>query len=208
MRNRRRSGFSLVEALVVLAIGLTIAAFSVPGVISELAAYRLNSDASAIAGYGSVARMKAASQFAPFRLNINTTAGTFNMEKLCGDTLSTSDPNCSGGVNPYSAFTTPDIELGTQYISDGVSLLSCRPTGVSSYPGDITADAAGCPAVVQIYVNTRGVPVNSLGGPTSNGGVVVYLTNGESMVDAVTFSLGGQVATWTWNSGSSRWVMR
>lgn len=208
MRNQRGLGFSLVEALVVIAIGLTITAFSVPAVISALSAYHLNSDASALAGYGSVARMKAASQFAPIRLNIDTTSGTFNMEKLCGDTPSTSDPGCSGGVNPYAAFATPDIELGTQYLSDGVSLLSCRPPGVSTYPGDITADASGCPAVVQIYFNTRGVPVNSSGGPTSNGGVVVYLTNRESMVDAVTFSLGGQVATWTWSPGSSRWVMR
>ncbi|MDE3178935.1 MAG: prepilin-type N-terminal cleavage/methylation domain-containing protein [Acidobacteriota bacterium] len=208
MRYRKEPGFSLVEALVVIAIALTIAALSVPHVISEVRAYRLNSGASALAGYGSMARMKAASQFAPFRLNIDTTSGTFSMEKLCGDTPSSSDSNCSGGVNPYSQFTIPAIELGTQYIPSGDSLLSCRPSGVSAYPGDITADAAGCPAVMQVYFNTRGVPVNNAGGPIANGGTAVYLSDGNGLVDAVTFSLGGRVAVWTWSSSSSQWLMR
>jgi len=208
MESEKVCGFSLIELMIGVVVAGIIAAMTVPMALTSLKDYHLNADAANLANYANVARMKAASQYAPYRLNINTTNGTFTMEKLCGDTPSSVDGNCSGGLNPYSPFSTPQIDLGTQYAAQGDTYSSCRPNGISVFPGDITADPANCPALLQIYFNTRGVPVNSNGGPLTNGGAVVYITNPDNLVDAVTFSLGGRVAVWTWNSGTSQWVMR
>lgn len=193
--------------VVVVILGI-IAVFAVPSILTSLNGYRLNADAADIASYASMARMKAASQFAPYRLNINTANGTFTMEKLCGDTPSSTDANCSGGTNPYAPFSVANIELGTQYAAQGDTYSSCRPNGIASYPDDITGDSPNCPALLQVYFNTRGVPVNISGGPLSNGGAVVYITNQNSLTDAVTFSLGGRVAAWNWSPGSAKWSLR
>lgn len=201
-------GFSLIEMMLVVGILAVTAAVALPSVVSSLKGYHLHADAAALADDANVARMRSASQYAPYRLNINTSSGTFSMEKLCGDTTSSADANCSGGTNPYAAFSTPAIELGTQYAAPGDTYASCRPSSVSAYPGDITGDAAGCPTLLQVYFNTRGIPVNTSGGPLTNGGAVIYISNQNNLTDAVTFSLGGRVAVWNWDAGSAKWVMR
>jgi len=191
----------------VVILGL-IAAVALPSIVTSLNGYRLHADAANIASYANMARMKAASQYAPYRLNIDTASGTFTMEKLCGDTPSSTDASCSGGSNPYTPFSAPDIELGTQYAAQGDTYSSCRPAGISAYPGDITGDPSQCPSLLQIYFNTRGVPVTSTGSLLTSGGSVVYLTNRNKLVDAVTFSLGGRAAVWNWSPGSAKWLMR
>ncbi len=205
MSSHHNDGFTVTELLMVVAIGAVIAALALPSVLNAVNGYRLHSDAANLASYSNIARMKAAAQFAPYRINISMANGTFDMEKLCGDTSSSTDGNCTG---PYNSFSTPDIELGTQYASTGDTYSSCRPSWISAYPGDITGDPASCPTLLQIYFNTRGVPVTSSGDPLSNGGAVVYVADQNSLTDAVTFSLGGQVAVWNWDTGSGKWVMR
>ena len=201
----RASGFSLLELLILVAVTAVIVALALPSVMNSLKNYRLNADAASTADYLNVARMRAASQFAPYRVNVSTTTSSFNMEKLCGATATSVDPACTG---PYSAFSTPQIELGTQFANQEDTYASCRPSGVTSYPGSITADASGCPNLVQFYFNTRGAPVDGAGNPLSNGGAVVYLSNTIGLVDAVTVSLGGSAAAWTWIAGEGKWVKR
>lgn len=208
MRQWSEPGISLIELMIVLAIMSILAGMAVPYAGNALNEYRLNSDASDLASYLNVARMKAASQFAPYRVNVNATHNTFNMEELCGATPSSVDANCSGGINPYAEFSSPAIDSGTQYAAQGDTYSTCRPAGVTAYPGDITADTPACPASLQVWFNTRGMPVNGSGGLLSNGGVVVYLSNTSGMTDAVTVSLGGRVTVWTWNSVSAQWAAR
>jgi prepilin-type N-terminal cleavage/methylation domain-containing protein len=205
---RSECGISLIEVSIVVAIIAIVAGMAVPYASNTLNEYRLNSDASDLASCLNVARMKAASQFAPYRININATQSTFNMEELCGGTASSVDANCSGGANPYAEFSSPAIDGGTQYASQGDAYSTCRPSGVTSYPGDITADAQGCPSSLEIWFNTRGAPVSGSGGVLSNGGAVVYLSNTNGMIDAITASLGGRVTIWSWNAVSAQWVTR
>ena len=197
--------FTTIELLLVIATLGVIAAMAVPSVVNSVRGYRLHSDLSTLASLCNVARLRAASQYAPYRVNVSVAAGTYSIEKLCGNTASSVDGNCTSA---YAAFTTPDIESGTQYVLQGNTFASCRPSGPGSYPGTITADALGCPDPFHLYFNTRGAPVDSAGNPLTNGGTVIYMTNQNGMIDALTVSLGGQTSVWNWDTVGSKWYLR
>ena len=201
------SGFSLLEMMVVSAIIGIVAAIAIPQALSALKGYRLHSDATSIASYVNLARMRSASQYAPYRLVVNIAAGTYWMEKLCGITTTTTDPACT---SPYAAYTTPQLEFGTQYTLQGDIFLSCRPAFITgtAYPATITGDLSPCPDPVYMYFNTRGAPVDNTGNPLGNGGAVVYVINQNNLVDAVSTSLGGRAAAWAYSPNSTSWVMR
>jgi len=190
----------MTELLVVILIMGVTAAMSFPAALSALQGYRLHSEASGIAGYLNLAQMHAASQYAPHRVLINVTAGTYMLEKLCG-----MDPACTGA---YQSYATPQYEDGPQYIQQGNTFSTCRPTGISVWPQPITADPTGCPNPFYIYFNTRGTPVDSSGNPLGNGGAALYITGQNGLVDAVTASPGGRVSVWAWNSLSTQWISR
>ncbi len=198
-------GFSTLELLSVVSIAAIIGALALPSALTALQGYRLHSDASGIASVFNVARMRAAAQYAPYRLNIQISSGTYTMEKLCGNTPTTVDSACT---TAYAAFTTPQIESGTQYVVQGDTFSSCRPKGITAYPGTVTADPSGCPTSLQFYFNTRGAAVDSSGSPLSNGGAVLYITNQNNLVDAVTISVGGRVTVWNWSSSATQWYLR
>ena len=202
---KRDAGFSMMELLMAVLIMGIIAAFALPSAINSVRNYRLHSDATAIASYMNVARMRAASQFAPYRLTVNIAARTYVYEKLCGITPSTVDSACT---SPYASFTTPELEMGTQYVLVENELASCRPSGITAYPGTITADPNPCPDPLQFYFNTRGLPVDNTGSPMAAGGSALYLWNRNQLYDAVTVSLGGRVTVWNWNKSTTAWAMR
>jgi len=121
-------GFSMIELMVAAIVMGIIAAVAIPQALSALKGYRLHADATSIASYVNQARMKAASQYAPYRLVVNIAAGTYWIEKLCGATPTTSDPACT---SPYAAFTVPQIDSGTQYVLQGDTFSSCRPSFIT-----------------------------------------------------------------------------
>lgn len=197
--------------MIVVMVASAVASIALPSAGNAVKSYRLNADVSNVAGMLNVARMKAASQYAPYRLDVDTAQGTYVIERLCGNTPASgpnSDPNCAGTYPAYQPLSNPAYELGTQYASKGDSFSSCRPNGISVYPGTVTADASGCPSVLQIYFNTRGAPVDQTGSPLGNGGAVLYATNQNGMTEAVTVSPGGRAGTWFWNVSSSQWTLR
>ena len=199
--------FTLLEALIVVTIAGIMAAMVVPMAYQAIKAYRLHADASSLADQLNIARMRAASQFAPYREVVNPSSGTYWREKLCGDTSVSADSACTSA---YNALTAPGIEGGTQYAQEGDSFSGCRPTslGASSYPGTIQSNPSPCPDPIEIYFNTRGTPVDSSGNPLGNGGAVIYVSNQYNLVDAVTVSIGGAVTVWNWDTASSDWVKR
>lgn len=195
----------MTELLIVILIMGVTAAMSLPSALSALKGYRLHSDASGISSYLNVAQMQSAAEYAPHRVAVNIAAGTYMLEKLCGITPSSVDASCTSG---YAPFTTPQYEGGTQYLQQGNTFSSCRPAGISVWPGTITADPTGCPNPFYIYFNTRGTPVDSSGNPLGNGGAALYITNENGLVDAVTASPAGRTSIWNWNSLGNQWMSR
>lgn len=210
------TGFSLIEIMVVLLIMGILTVIALPSAINSLKGYRLHADGTAISSYLNVVRMKSASQYAPYRLVVhtNTKPASYIMEKLCGSTPSTApgdasmappfDAACTGNYQP---FTTAQLEGGMQYGAQANTFSTCRPTSITgtSYPGTITG-VTPCSNTLYIYFNTRGSPVDNTGQPLTNGGAVLYIQGENKLVDAVTVSIGGRVATYMW--GGSGWGLR
>lgn len=180
---QKNQGFSLLEILVVIAIVGIIAAFALPSALTFVKGYRLHANASAIAAQLNVTRFRATSQYTPYRLSIDTSAGTSSRQRLS-----------TSYASPQSEESLP--------LDRGVRFLSACP--VSAKPGTIGSSVTAASAAV--YFNTRGLPVDS-GGITYNNNVI-YLANDNNLYDAVTVSLGGKVTIWNYNAGTSAWVSR
>ncbi len=184
----KNSGFSMLELVVVIGILGIIAIFAVPQAFTALKAYKLHADAAAVASQLNVTRFRATSQYTPYRVNITTSNGTFNMERL---------------ATSYAALSPAQIESGTLYLSSGDSFTTTNPGG-STYPGTITGGSAS----TVFYFNTRGMPVDSSGNPVANGGAVIYLQNQGALKDAVVVSVGGRISVYNWNNSTSAWIAR
>jgi len=180
---QKNQGFSMLEILVVIAIVGIIAAFALPNALTFVKGYRLHANASAIAAQLNVTRFRATSQYKPYRLSINTSAGTSTRERLS-----------TSYASPQSEEAIP-LDRGVRYLT------TCP---VSAKPGSIGSSVTA--ASTAVYFNTRGLPVDS-GGITYNNNVV-YLANDNNLYDAVTVSLGGKVTIWNYNTSTAAWVSR
>ncbi|PYV23608.1 MAG: hypothetical protein DMG24_13550 [Acidobacteria bacterium] len=152
----RDAGFSLLEvSFAALVIGI-IAALALPFALNSLGDYRLNSDAVEISSFINVAPVKAASQYAPYRMNVNVSAGTYALEKLCGNTPSSgtgSDSNCTSAYKP---FTTPNYDGRQVTLSRAADRPGSAPIRARSQPIPRGARAAG--RTRSSFISTRAAP--------------------------------------------------
>ncbi len=199
-------GMTVVELMIVIAIGLVITGIALPRTMTGVKSYHLHSDISSLASYLNLARMRAASQYAPYSLDLDPTTNTYVLERLSAIQYNPIATSTSSAV--YSSQSPPAYEYGTQYLSNGETLASCLPGGLSARPGPIAADPSNCGGAFQAYFNTRGMPVDSTGSSLANGGLAIYVTGPNGLTDAVTISPGGAVQTWNWDPGNARWYER
>jgi Tfp pilus assembly protein FimT len=197
------SGFTTFELFVVVAVMGIILAMALPQAFNSLKGYRVHTDASEIAGYLNVERMRAASQSAPYALDVN--GSTYAIEQL---TPLTYDPLAMPTSTSYTSQNPAVYDFGTQYLAPGDTVTNCLVSGVSVYPPPVTANPGTCGTPFQVYFNTRGLPVDITGNALAGGGVAIYLKNTKGMVDAVTVSSGGAVQVWNWNPPTSSWALR
>ncbi|MBI1940756.1 MAG: hypothetical protein HYS33_04520 [Acidobacteria bacterium] len=192
----------MLEMLVVVLVMGIIIAMAMPQALTAVKAYRLHSDASAVAAQMNVTRFRATSQNAPYRLNLitSTTPQSYTLERMCGNTPSSVDSNCTSA---YNNFSVRQIEGGSLYLSTGDTFSTSNPGG-TVFPGSIT----GGSAATVFYFNTRGMPVTSTGSPVSNGGSVIYVTNNINLTDSIVVSVGGRISVYQWNPSSGVWASR
>ena len=184
----RMRGFTMIELLIVMIVIGIISVFAVPQGMIAVRGYRLHSSTSAVAAQLSLTRFRATSQFAPYRLNFTSGQRTFTMQRL---------------TSSYAVPTGPEeSEEEPHFTSDGITFLATNPG--SSKPEPVTVDTGA----TAVYFNTRGVPVDSVGDPVTNGGYAMYLTNEDDLYDAITISIGGRVSLWSWDPIGSSWNRR
>ena len=172
-------GFTLIELTVCLGISFVLFSFAVLPLRQTIQGYRLAADARAVSSQLALARMRAAASFTQAELAVDLPNSTFQIEMF---DKSTGQFQSVGGVYSLSQ-------------DDSFSF------------GDVAVPAGGQATLQQtstITFNSRGIPIDSSGTPTSDGSL--YLTDNNGSYWAITVSAAGQIAIWEYANGS--WVAR
>jgi type IV fimbrial biogenesis protein FimT len=190
---KSQAGFSLIETLMVAAIGTIITALAVPSISTTIANVKIRSSMSSVSGLVQNCRMMAVQQnrtmTARYLTRGTSPFGLVYYVKNAADTnnLLTSDPQVELEA-PISPFTTPSGAGAPSAISD--TILSFTPqTGDPSF-------------------NSRGLPCayDSLNGVCPNVGFIKYFKDnrisGSGGWSAISISPAGRVKRWFWNGSS------
>ncbi|MGE0448586.1 MAG: Tfp pilus assembly protein FimT/FimU [Vicinamibacterales bacterium] len=181
--------------LIVIAVMGTAAAAALPSTSRALADFRLRGDARSLHHNVGLAKMRAAARFTRERLYVDVAANQYHLEYW---------------DKTASAWT---VEGGTIALSSGVQfgfggLTQPPPSTQNSLAlAPACRDAAG-DAVANsscIVFNSRGIPIDSSGGPT--GASALYLTDGVGTY-GVTISATPLVRLWWTPAGSASWTHR
>lgn len=177
--NPKENGYSLIEALIVITIGLILTAMAIPMTQNALRIYRLNSAST------NLSRMVQQTRYVA--INQGQDACTL----LAGSEFGI-DPDCDG------AFSANDIRvlvpLGVQ-----VQQTSAISTTSMPFPSDPTPFTCGTFAA---RFNSRGSKTSVCG--TATGMAVtnkLFVTDGTD-TNAVTITGTGRARTWRWNGSA------
>ena len=200
---KRQAGFSLIELMIVVMIGLVIAAFSVPGFLQALRNYRIGGDSQAIKNEILLAKMRAAANFTRSRVFFQRSNRTFRTQLWNKETDAWEDvdvgapqPLSSGVAFGFGDMTTPPP--GTQA---ALGFASGCMTGSAGNPGGGTAiGGTAC-----TMFNSRGFPVDNGGAATGEN--AIYITDSES-VQGATIIITGVIQTWRAELATDTWVER
>lgn len=171
---KRNRGFSLLEQMVVLAIGMVLLLVSIQSIRSAAGATRLQGDAATLARTLYMAKLRAGAEFTRTRVSVDTSASTY--------TIDVYDKATSAWV-----VDTGPLPLGIG-VSFGAGSVTTAPPGL----GSVTLTQP-------VTFNSRGMPVDGSGVPT--GLYAVYLTDGSRVI-VVRVSLGGRPSTLEFRSGA------
>lgn len=188
---RRQSGFSLVELMMVVAILLVISAFAAPYMVNVIANIRLRGGMTSLAGVFQDCRSNSIKQNRLMSTHFTVLAhGPVAYVKdatVSSPTLATSDPQAELGA-PVTQVSSLTGVTGAPTALDSTTLLFTPQTGDPTF-------------------NPRGLPCNYSGGTCTTGvGFVYYFTDsrplGKNGWAAVTISPAGRVKVWMWNGSS------
>lgn len=153
---RAEHGYSLVELLAVVALLAIVAGVALPMTASALSAYRLPSDARAVAQELAVTRMRAAARSTRTRLYFNLAAGqyfgqTWNRTTSVWDSLASITRLSRGVTFGFGTLAAPPANTQTVIRFSA----ACRDEANA-----VIADTA-C-----VVFNSRGIPIDSVGAPS------------------------------------------
>jgi len=195
-RERRHRGFSTIELMLVVVVGVIIASAAIPKYITLRDNFRTGGDARGHHGRIVMAKMRGASDFTKARVYADLSAQTFRIEVWN-----------KAGTGAWGA------EGGTETLSQGVTFgfgsLGSPPSGTQSTigqaPACLNSSGTAIANTACIVFNSRGIPVDSTGAPTAND--AIYVTDSKS-VYALTVSATGLILTWRTDAISASWMKR
>ena len=195
LRRRLSEGFSAVELLIVLAIAGCVAAISIPASTGMVNEFSLSGDAHGVSNSLALARMGAAANFTRSRVYVDRVAMTYRIErwnKAAAAWQAVSGTSPLGSRNAFSSGTITAPPPNSQ-VALG------QPTSCLTNAGAAIANTS-C-----VIFNSRGVPVDSTGAPTST--AVIYL-NGPTAVFGIAVSSTSQLAMWRISPGGGTWAQK
>lgn len=182
-------GFSLLEAIIVVAITLVLVALTGKGMLSALNNYNISSAARNIASDAQLARSKATANQKRYRLSITTSPARYLIQ-WC-NTLSGN--NCTTWVG--------DTQSGSNPLPGGVSFTV--PSGVSVTPMDATTPAQA----TDITFNSRGLLIDN----STGSGIpfrCYYLAGNQTAAYAVCATLTGRAMVFKLNPAGTVWTQQ
>ena len=174
----RQSGYSLVEALIVVAIGLILTGFGVVMLQSALRSYTVSTTANSVSRLIGVIRYTGITQ------------GSNSCTLFTGNQFGI-DPDCDG------AFTNTDTRV---QIPAAMTVSSTTSLALTSLPFSPEPDPVSCSNYAIIF-NTRGSKTSVCG--TTTGGAVtnVFFVSGWGNTSAVTVTGTGRARSWQFING-------
>jgi len=200
LRARRRSaadGFTLLEIVTVLAVGLILAGVAVPYMNRTLGVMKLAGIARSVSNATAATKVRSAAKFTRARLFVDLSGNSFHMEVL----------DTSVVPNHWTA------DGGTTYLPTGVGF-GFGP--VAAPPPNTQAainQAAGCTNDAGVVIgntacimfNSRGIPIKTDLNPEDQD--ALYVTDGTN-VYGVTVLATGFIGTWhTPAAAAPTWVI-
>jgi type II secretory pathway pseudopilin PulG len=175
----RQSGYSLVEALIVVAIGLILTAFSVVMVQSALRNYTVTSTANAVSRFIGVVRYTGITQ------------GANRCILFAGNQFG-ADPDCNG------AFLNDDQRV---QVPAAMTVSQTTTLPLTSLPFNPAPTTVAC-SNFAVTFNTRGIKTSVCG--TATGGAVthVFFLSGWGITSAVTVTGTGRARSWQFINGA------
>ena len=205
-REHSQGGFSVLELMVVVLVIIAIAAISIPGFVSMTRNLRTGGDARDINGEIALAKMRAAADFTQARFYVDLAAQNFQIQ-----TWNKPIPPAANG----SWATEGATQSLSQGVAFGFAAISSPPAGTQATIGEAPAclnDTGASPGTggpiantACIVFNSRGIPVDSTGAPTTSD--AIYVTDGSS-VYALTVSATGVIQTWRTDANVASWKKR
>jgi prepilin-type N-terminal cleavage/methylation domain-containing protein len=184
----RRRGFSLLEVMMVVAVGLIVTVTAVPNMMTGIANARMRASMTSFASLLQNCRMQAVKE--NHTLSARTVAGP---EGLMAYVKRASDSNPLVRTDPQVQLQAPVIKL-------------TAPSGPGAPPTVDAAVLGFTPQTGDPSYNPRGLPCVYSGGNCVNAGFIYYFkdTRSESRNGwaAVSISPAGRIKKWFW-SGSA-----
>ncbi len=185
---RWQAGFSLLEAIIVVAITLVLVALTSKAMFSAWSNYTISTTARQIGSVAQVARSKATGRNNRYRVTVNTSDGTYRMEYCSTLDTSTTPASCSAWtLDPQSADYT--LGSGVSFSTSGLSVAA---------PGESSVTQAA-----DMTFNSRGVLIDSSSNPLDS--ACFYMQRSGTRPAAVCTSMVGKTTVYqlqnsTWQS--------
>jgi prepilin-type N-terminal cleavage/methylation domain-containing protein len=193
---QRQLGFSLLEILIVVAIGLIITAIGLPRMTNVIANMKLRSSMTTVSGLLQNTRMLAIKKNKmQMACHFNRAAIPYSLVYYTKDAANTCAALANGDNQvemeaPITPYDTPTGALAPAAIDNGTLGLTLDP---------LTTDPA---------FNSRGLPCNYSSGTCSNSAFIKYFKDnrigGSGGWAAISITPAGRIKRWFWNG--STWV--